>query len=360
MRRLGYVRSLDGIRGVLIIAVIGVHYFGYPSGGYFSMEVFFALSGFLITTLLLEERDRTGAISLGAFYRRRGHRLLPALFTVLAAYLVVMSASPAKALEQVGVVFFYVTNIVMASGSHLMGVDRSGPFWSALSPFWSLAQEEQFYLLWPLVLLALLRRGVRESRIAVVLLCLFVGLAVYRAGLGLTGASWNRIYFGPDTHADGLVLGCLLALLSRRGFRVPQLAGWLGLGALFAAYAFAPSLTTVSPIAYGLAPMSIAAVLLVGAAVEPGLLHRCLSFRPLVWLGVMSYSLYLWHMFVFWLFDWQKPLLAIPVTLAIGTLSYYKVEKPLRSAYRNRRPAPVAAEAAPASVVEVQPASVRV
>ena len=339
--------------------MIAVHYFGYPTGGAFSMEMFFALSGFLITTLLLEERDRTGVISLRAFYRRRAHRLLPALFTVLAAYLVVMSASPAKALEQVTVVFFYVTNVVMASGSHLMGVDRSGPFWSALSPFWSLALEEQFYLLWPLVLLLLLRRGVRESRIAVALACLFVALAAYRAGLGLAGASWSRLYFGPDTHADGLVLGCLLALLCRRGLRVPQFAGWLGLGALLVAFVLTPELPQATgAIAYGLGPMSIAGVLLVGAALEPGLLSRCFSLRPVVWLGVISYSLYLWHMFVFSLFDWQNPLVALPVTLVIATVSYYKIEKPLRTAYRNRRPAPVATD--PAPVVEVQPTPVQI
>jgi peptidoglycan/LPS O-acetylase OafA/YrhL len=340
------------------VTVIAVHYFGYPTGGAFSMEMFFALSGFLITTLLLEERDRHGGISLRRFYTRRAHRLLPALFTVLAAYLVI-SGSPRQALEQVGVVIFYVTNVVMASGSHLMGVDRSGPFWSALSPFWSLALEEQFYLLWPLVLLVLLRRGVRESRIAVALACLFVGLVAYRAGLGLAGASWNRLYFGPDTHADGLVLGCLLALLCRRGLRVPQLAGWLALGALLVAFVITPELPhAVGAIAYGLGPMSIAGALLVGAALEPGFLSRCFSLRPVVWLGVISYSLYLWHMFVFWLFNWQAPLVALPVTLVIATVSYYKIEKPLRTAYRNRRPAPVAAE--PAPVVEAQPAPAQI
>jgi peptidoglycan/LPS O-acetylase OafA/YrhL len=347
---------MDGIRGLGALAVISAHYFHGTQGAGYSIEVFFALSGFLITTLLLEERDCMGSISLSAFYRRRAHRLLPALFTVLAAYAVFMSGSHVRALEQVAVGLFYATNIVMASGSHLMGISSQAPFWSALSPFWSLAQEEQFYLLWPLLLVLLLRRNIRESRIAVILACALIGLALYRLGLGLAGASWNRLYFGPDTHADGLVLGCLLGLLRRRGLRVPQWAGWLGLVPFFGLIAWnLPLPDAASEIAIGLTPLAIAATLIVGAALEPGLFSRCLSFRPVVWVGLISYSLYVWHMFVFWLFNWQDPLVALPVTLAIGTFSYYKIEKPLRNAYRNRRPALVAAE--PGPVVEVQPAA---
>jgi peptidoglycan/LPS O-acetylase OafA/YrhL len=342
--RLGYVPALDGIRGILIIAVIGVHYFGYPTGGYYSMEVFFALSGFLITTLLLEERDRTGGIALPAFYLRRAYRLLPALMTVLAAYALV-TGSPARVLEQIAVVLFYATNVVIAAGSHLLDArNTTVPFWSPLTPFWSLAQEEQFYLLWPFLLLFLLRRRVSEARIAVFLVCLFIGLVAYRAGLGLAGASYHRLYAGPDTHADGLVLGCLLALLRRQGFRVPQWAGWLGLATLLLAYAFAPPVRTIAADAYGLGPMSIASALLVGAAVKPGFLSSCLSFRPLVRLGVMSYSLYLWHVFIFWLLDWRAPLVALPITLAVGALSYYVVEMPLRNAHRARSKRPPRAE----------------
>ncbi len=118
VRRLSYVPALDGLRGAGVVTVIAVHYFGYPTGGAFSMEMFFALSGFLITTLLLEERDRTGVISLTAFYRRRAYRLLPALFAVLAAYLVVMSASPGRALEQ-------VTRRVLLRDEHRHGVRLS-------------------------------------------------------------------------------------------------------------------------------------------------------------------------------------------------------------------------------------------
>ena len=210
--RLGYVSSLDGVRGIGAAAVISAHYFGFVAGGFYSMDVFFALSGFLITTLLLEERDKTHRVTLSGFYRRRAHRLLPGLFTVLAVYVLATNAS-ALGLEQVAAGGLYSANIVIASGSHLL--DHT-PF----TAFWSLAQEEQFYLLWPLVLILLLKRGVRESRIAVLLICLAIALSVYAAALALTGASLLRIYTAPDTHAGGLLLGCVLALLRRGGTRI--------------------------------------------------------------------------------------------------------------------------------------------
>ena len=326
MKRLGHVPGLDGLRGVAILAVVGFHYFKEPSGGFYGVDLFFVLSGYLITTLLLEERDRTDRIALAAFWRRRAYRLLPGLFTVLTAYAIATAASP-LALKRIAAGGLYVANIVWASGSHLL-------YNTPLAPFWSLAQEEQFYLLWPFVLVLLLKRGVRESRLAAVLIGLVIVLATYRAALTLSGASLVRIYGGPDTHADGLLLGCALALLRRRGLRVPQAAGWVGLAALLAAFAVLSG--TMGPIAYGLAPMSIACTLLVGAALEPGVLSRCLSWRPLAWIGLISYSLYLWHDFVLWLIGGQAPLIAVPLTLGVATLSYYKVEKPLRDGIRSR------------------------
>jgi peptidoglycan/LPS O-acetylase OafA/YrhL len=317
------VRSLDGVRGVGAVAVICAHYFGFLACGYYSMDVFFALSGFLITTLLLEERDKTGGVVLLSFYRRRAYRLLPGLFTVLAVYAILTSAS-ALALEQIAGGGLYASNIVMASGSHLL-------VGTPLTAFWSLAQEEQFYLLWPIVLVLLLKRGVRESRIAGLLIGLAIVLAVYAAGLALAGASPTRIYDGPDTHAGGLLLGCAFAVLRRRGVRISQPLGWVGLATLVGCSVLAP--TTSSP-AFVIPLIAIAATVFVGSVLEPGLLARCFSWRPLVWLGVISYSLYLWHSVVFWLLGWRNPLVALPITLAVSTLSYYKVERPLRKGFR--------------------------
>ena len=227
-------------------------------------------------------------------------------------------------------------NFVLASGSHL--VDGT-PF----VPFWSLAEEEQFYLLWPVLLLLLLRREVRESRVAWALASLVIALVAYRVGLALGGASATRLYYAPDTHADGLVLGCLLALLRRRGLRVPEFARVArARGPASSAFAF-PSFAGRP--AFGLAPASIAAALLTGAALEQGRLSRCLGFRPLVWLGLISYSLYLWHFFCLELFDWRTQV-ALPVALVVSALCYYKVERPLRRGFRARL----------GPVVEVEPA----
>jgi peptidoglycan/LPS O-acetylase OafA/YrhL len=319
------------------MAVISAHYFHYVAGGFYSMEVFFALSGFLITTLLLEERDRTGQITLSAFYRRRARRLLPGLFAVLAAYAVVtIWHSPVQALERIAAGGLYATNIVIASGSHLLD---GTPF----LPFWTLAEEEQFYLLWPLLLLLLLQRRVRESRVAALLILVFIASVLHRTELTMVGAAAQRIYIAPDTHSDALVLGCLLAVLRRGGLRIPQSAGWLAIAALVVGSSV---ISQKVAIAYGIAPMAIAATLVVGAALESGRLGRYLSCRPLVWLGTISYSLYLWHYFVWWLLDWH-PFLSMAVTLVVATVCYYMVERPFRQAsrsrHRTRRPDPDAA-----------------
>jgi peptidoglycan/LPS O-acetylase OafA/YrhL len=330
VKRLGYARSLDGIRGVGAMAVISAHYFHYVAGGFYSMEVFFALSGFLITTLLLEERDRTGGIALSAFYRRRARRLLPGLFAVLAAYaLVSVWHSPVQAFERIAAGGLYATNIVIASGSHLL---NGTPF----LPFWTLAEEEQFYLLWPLLLLLLLQRRVRESRVAVLLILLFVVSVIHRADLTMAGAAAQRIYIAPDTHSDALVLGCLLAVLRRGGLRIPQAAGWLAIAALVIGSSVISQEVAIS---YGIAPMAIAATVAVGAALDSGRLGRCLSCRPLVWLGTISYSLYLWHYFVWWLLDY-RPFLAMALTFVVATACYYTVERPLRRVSRSRRTPP--------------------
>ena len=335
MKRVGYVPALDGLRGLAILAVIAFHTFDAPLGGFYGVDLFFVLSGFLITTLLLEEHDRVGSISLRGFYRRRAYRLLPGLFTVLAAYAALMLAS-SRALSQVAAAGLYAANFVIASGSHMLD---GTPF----VPFWSLAEEEQFYLLWPLLLVLLLQRRVRESRVAWALACLVIALAAYRVGLALGGAPATRLYYAPDTHADGLVLGCLFALLRRRGLRIPGFAGWLGLAVLLVAFAL-PSFAGRP--AFGLAPVSIAAALLTGAVLEQGRLSRCFSSRPLVWLGLISYSLYLWHFFFLELFNWRAQF-ALPVALAVSTLCYYKIERPLRRGFRARLGQVVEAQPSP-------------
>ena len=188
----------------------------FPFGGGDGVDLFFVLSGFLITTLLLEERSETGAISLRSFYARRAGKLLPALLVMLGAFSVIAVAKghdPVWDLERFG---FYTGNAVRA----FIALPPSG-----LDHLWSLAEEEQFYLIWPLLLLAF----ARTRRLLMFTLALTSVLILYRAGLAIGGASLNRLYFGPDTHADGLTMGALLAIIrQRRSIAVPEgLLPWI-------------------------------------------------------------------------------------------------------------------------------------
>ena len=156
--RFGHVPALDGVRGIAIAAVVGFHFFDTPSGGGIGVDLFFVLSGFLITTLLLEEQSTTGRISLVEFYKRRGRRLLPGLGALLAAAAAVLLTGGSSVVSPRSLIggAFYVTNII----------DAFHPIHGALQHLWTLAEEEQFYLLWPIVLLWLLRRRVSPMRLA--------------------------------------------------------------------------------------------------------------------------------------------------------------------------------------------------
>jgi peptidoglycan/LPS O-acetylase OafA/YrhL len=316
--RLGHVPALDGLRGLAIAAVTGFHFFGLR-GGFFGVDLFFVLSGFLITTLLLEELDATGHVSLRSFYVRRARRLLPALggFLLMMAFLGSVSYSPGQLAAMLASGAFYCLNVVGVLGHPRF---LEGPF----GHLWSLAEEEQFYLVWPVLLVAALRR-MQESRLALGLASLFLVLVAYRAALAANGASWMRLYFAPDTHAEGLVLGCLAAMLRRRGARIRGAFGWPALIALAAGAAVGTE--TLAWTVYGLPLVEIGCAVLLMAALEPGPLRLLLSRRPLVWLGLLSYSLYLWqsnaHTWVPWLF-----------TAVAAPASYYLVERPFR---RQRR-----------------------
>src|SRR5436305_8467288 len=199
--KLGHVPALDGLRGIAIAIVVGYHAFGFPLGGWLGVDLFFVLSGFLITTLLLEEQAATGTVRLRAFYARRARRLLPALAVLLAAYVAISAVRGVDGLAVVARWGFYTGNVyeafVPGASLHLVGLNH----------LWSLAQEEQFYLLWPAALLLALK----ARRPAVVLGTIALALMIYRLALADGGASDARIYFAPDTNVDGLLLGAAFA-----------------------------------------------------------------------------------------------------------------------------------------------------
>src|SRR5437588_243135 len=209
MGRLGHVAALDGLRGVAILLVVSVHFTGVPKGGGLGVDLFFVLSGFLITTLLLEERERDGRIRIRAFYERRARRLLPALAVLLLAFLVIDAAQGRNGLSQVAVYGLYAGNAYEAFVSSVSTPSLG------LVHLWSLAQEEQFYLLWPLGFLL----AVRSRRPARWLAALFALLVCYRIALVAHGAPMYRIDRGPDTQSEPLVAGCLIAFVRHRGRR---------------------------------------------------------------------------------------------------------------------------------------------
>jgi peptidoglycan/LPS O-acetylase OafA/YrhL len=341
-RRLGYRPALDGIRALAIVGVVLLHALEWPSGGALGVDLFFVLSGFLITTLLLEEHAEHGTVSLRAFYRRRAYRLLPALFLMLGVYLAVAAGAALARGESLSQPLFgvlaglgYFTNLAQMTDPSSM--PRS------LTHLWSLAEEEQFYLVWPVVLFAALRARIR---LAIAFTLVGIALSTLRAiQLNLDGASDYRMGIGLDTAVVPILAGCLLALLLTTRVRAPlERAGRvLGpvalLGVLFFFFG------TGGEVYGGFRWLfSLYAALLILVALDArSLVARPLSIRPVVYLGKISYSLYIWHAPLLILFairetalEWQAiPVLALSLAAAIA--SYHLVELPFLR--RKNRPA---------------------
>jgi peptidoglycan/LPS O-acetylase OafA/YrhL len=334
--KLGQRRSLDGVRGLAILFVLLSHVQSLPlGGGFIGVDLFFVLSGFLITTLLLEERQETGTVSLKAFYVRRALRLLPALVAMLAAMLVLVAVFDAP-----GVAANARTSAVMTLlySSNWFMAYKEFPF-PGLSATWSLSVEEQFYLVWPLLLITLLKLPPR-GRVAVVAAGMLLSAAL-RALLWKTTGSFERVFFGSDTHADGLLAGALAGLLLSQGWvppsRLLKLAAHVVLGVLFL-FLYWGWLADDYVLVGGLFLLNLGMTALVVALVrDPGpLLLGFFEFGPLAWLGRISYGVYLWHMVVFG-FSGRLPLLkragswplSIALTIAVAALSFYLLERPL-------------------------------
>jgi peptidoglycan/LPS O-acetylase OafA/YrhL len=285
--RLGHRPGLDGLRGFAILLVLADHSgIGIArSAGLLGVTIFFVLSGFLITTLLLEERARHGRMSLRRFYWRRALRLLPALVVLLGVVVVLMSVA-GRTDEIAGDVIpalFYFMNWTTVAGNNP----------GLLSHTWSLSIEEQFYLVWPVLLIGILALG--RGRVGWV-----VGLLVVLilAAIGLRFLLWDgpgafyRVYEGTATRMDALAIGCLLAVaFTRRPVTVPPLV-MAGLAAAIPITLWTTNLGSLATI--GLPVTAFAAAgLVAGAATGNG--ERVLAWRPLAYLGIISYGLYIWH-----------------------------------------------------------------
>ncbi len=340
---LGYRRWLDGLRGMAIVMVLAFH-LGFLPGGSLGVDVFFVLSGFLITTLLAEEWQRRGSINLKLFYLRLALRLIPAFVTLLLlcalSSLLLASAEAAARRREVIVAACYIANWPNLHKSSM----------PLLGHTWSLSVEEQFYLLWPVLLYFMLRLRWPRRRIllivgAGVLLSASLRLGLYRAGRAGPEKAPDimRLYMGLDTRADSLLAGCLVGLLASWGLLPKSRRFVFGTGMA--------SLASLAGIAYlawnrcldhsqyyhGLftAAALMVGVLLVRLLAAPSRLSSLvLESAPLVGIGRISYGLYLYHIPIIALLGplgLGHPATAFAVaglTLASALLSYFLIERP--------------------------------
>jgi peptidoglycan/LPS O-acetylase OafA/YrhL len=331
--------ELDGLRGIAILIVLGAHT-GVPGfadgGGGAGVTLFFVLSGYLITSLLLAEKAKTGRVDLRAFYIRRALRLFPALAAtlVVVTFLAVAGLMPQAAKEGVDYrvvvlgVICYVVNWVAVAGQSL----------GMLGHAWSLAVEEQFYIVWPTLLLLGLRLG-RTPLVLILLLLAFLDTP-YRLLLDLNGG-FMHVFVGTDSRGDALLLGCVLALLETRWHPVVGWAGVLGVLAVAALWPGDPGL--------GAQLMFIPAAAIVSTLAVAGC-PVILAWRPLAFIGKISYGLYLWHGLVIW---WALPWpVAVPLCIAIACVSYFVLEQRflrLKDRFGRARPGPVAVTPKPST-----------
>ena len=353
---MGYLPGLDGVRALAVLGVLLYHGdLTWMQGGFLGVDVFFVLSGFLITTLITEEFERSGRINFGKFYLGRARRLLPALLLMLFVVGLVAAIfyrESAFAYRQDALAsLLYVTNwwYIVADQSYFEAIGRP----AFLQHLWSLAVEEQFYLIWPAIAFVLLkwrgRRAVFYVAIGAALLSTawMIALSV-RNGYPLE-ADPSRAYFGSDTHVMGLLLGAALAMVWRPGRLSRHLTAGakaiitaLGVSALLGVVWFYLQVGEYSPFLYrgGFFVLSAVVCVLIAAASHPGVpFGPILGAQPMRYIGQRSYGLYLWHWPIFVI---TRPGLDVPVTGAwnfalrmaltflVAELSYRFVEIPIR------------------------------
>jgi peptidoglycan/LPS O-acetylase OafA/YrhL len=386
-----YLPALDGLRGVAILAVIAYHLrYSWASGGFLGVDLFFVLSGFLITSLLVEGRVGSGHSNLRGFWGARARRLLPALLVMLAVLSIFVALEPGTTdLPQLRgdalATIFYFSNW------HLLAAHQSYfTQFEALSPLqhtWSLAIEEQFYLVWPFVIAALFawRRATnhtgKETWRVTGLWVTVTGTilsAAWMAYLAHEGAGINRMYYGTDTRAFDLLAGATAALLAsarpqpeartRRLLHAASPVSCVVLAVFFVLGGDPGGDARTFMFEGGFFICAVAAAVLVSDVrqLEAGPVGRLLSFRPLRWVGKISYGLYIWHWPIIVELDSARTglsgldlaALQVGVTFAISTVSFYLIERPIRDMRRLTFPkvvrlafAPVGMGAALVSVV---------
>jgi peptidoglycan/LPS O-acetylase OafA/YrhL len=345
--RLRHVPALDGLRGLALLGVLLFHANGALPGGYLGVDLFFVLSGFLITSLLLAEHRETGRIALAPFWVRRARRLFPALLSLMPIVAIygryfARSEELLTVRAQALAALAYVAN--------WQAIFRHQSYWqlfaapSPLEHTWSLSIEEQFYVVWPLLVSLVLRRRTNRTLLGVCLTLSALSMAamLYFFDPGNT----TRAYLGTDTRMSGILLGAALATLispndrvGARAVRALDVCGLLAALGLGVAWA---TLRGTNPLLYrgGFWLTELGALLLIACAIagERSFVARALAIRPLTWLGTISYGVYLWHWPVNVFLTTERThlqgiglhALRFALTLAIAIISYRFLEQPIR------------------------------
>jgi len=344
-----HITALDGLRGIAVAGVLLFHA-GHLQGGFLGVDLFFVLSGFLITGILIREVHAKGSIGLKAFWIRRSRRLMPALFALLigvALYTAIVAdaSTLARIRGDALATLFYVANwhSIVAGQSYW-------DIFSAPSPLehtWSLAIEEQFYLVWPFVLWGLFRLK-NMSLKALLAICLGLAAASEVALWMLYDpANSSRAYLGTDTRGVAILLGAALATaqaiwgpaMGRTGRRIIEVVAGLAVVGLVASWFLVSGQSSfLYRGGFLLTELLVLAILLCVTHPQEGLVARFLSLAPFVWLGLISYGVYLWHWPIFVLLNedrmgfggWELTILQISVSIALAVVSYVLLEMPIR------------------------------
>ncbi|GFE62866.1 acyltransferase [Geobacter sp. AOG2] len=340
-----YCPRLDGLRGVAILLVLFYHCgFLQFKGGFIGVDVFFALSGFLITSMLLAENENYGSIKLKKFYMRRIIRLFPALCFVLLFYVILdfVFQKPFQHISELLAALTYCLNLFLAF-NHNLFIDK---LHINAGHLWSLSIEEQYYLFWPLLLLLLLNTVKRRSFVLIAVL-LLLGLSIgSRCYLVMHQAGVFRVYFGSDTRIDNLLLGSLAAVFCKL-FQTPgdgflkwsAYFGWLGL--FFIVFFGREEQPGMLSLGFTLVGVCTLAILMPAVYLQRNTLSNAVLDQSfLKWTGKLSYSLYLWHYPIIkligkvhmgFIWGWRVYAADIGLSFATAALSYYAVEMPFLS-----------------------------
>jgi peptidoglycan/LPS O-acetylase OafA/YrhL len=356
-RSIRYIPAIDGLRAVAVIAVMLYHLgFNWIPGGFLGVDLFFVISGYVITRLLLDSIQRSGGLDLRAFYVARIRRLLPPLvFMIITTTIVVGFWAPDTMRRFLG-----DTPFALFGGMNWWLVFRETDYFEAigrpplLQHTWSLGVEAQFYLVWPLILLLVLRYfGKNKIPSAALLIAAFSGIALLVVSLQIDAASTSKVshvYFGTDTHSIGLFLGAALAVswipqnlqetVTRKAQDFIDGIGIVGFLGIIAAFLFIDeSDPTLYKIAFPLAGLC-------GCAILTSIVHPAsrfapiLSSKPFVWIGERSYAIYLWHWVVFQVTrpdydlegsEWALFTLRVLIVFALADISLRLVELPVRT-----------------------------